>query len=163
MSHKLLAAKPHVAATFLLKIFEIHGLAYFTVQPFFIPPFQLWCIIPLWILLINEDLGMTQILKKMCVGLIKIYQWCISPFLPACCRHSPTCSHYAIQALENHGLLKGGWLFLKRFLTCHPFAKPRHEPVVISCPNKKDSDNWDRIDLPHRIMYDKDFLVWCSR
>jgi putative membrane protein insertion efficiency factor len=62
--------------------------------------------------------------------LIKIYQWIISPLLgPNKCRYQPTCSHYAIEALQKHGLLKGGFLATKRILSCHPWGGHGYDPV----------------------------------
>ena len=62
-------------------------------------------------------------MKKLFLTLIKFYQRAISPWLPARCRYSPTCSQYAVEAITKYGAAKGGWLALKRFLRCHPFAK----------------------------------------
>ena len=61
--------------------------------------------------------------------LIKFYQCCISPRFPACCRYVPTCSQYALIAVERFGLLKGSWLALKRILRCHPFHEGGYDPV----------------------------------
>lgn len=63
------------------------------------------------------------------VILIRFYQICISPFTPASCRFSPTCSHYALEALKKHGLIKGGWLGIKRIASCHPWGKSGYDPV----------------------------------
>ncbi len=62
-------------------------------------------------------------MKTLFLTLIKFYQRAISPWLPARCRYSPTCSQYAVEAITKYGAAKGGWLALKRFLRCHPFAK----------------------------------------
>ena len=62
-------------------------------------------------------------MKTLFLTLIKFYQRAISPWLPARCRYSPTCSQYAVEAIIKYGAAKGGWLALKRFLRCHPFAK----------------------------------------
>ena len=62
-------------------------------------------------------------LKILLLKLIKFYQRGISPFFPSRCRYSPTCSQYAVEAIPKYGAAKGGWLALKRFLRCHPFAK----------------------------------------
>ena len=62
-------------------------------------------------------------MKQLLLKLIKFYQSAISPWLPARCRYSPTCSQYAVEAITKYGAAKGGWLALKRFLRCHPFAK----------------------------------------
>ena len=66
--------------------------------------------------------------------LIKIYQVLISPLTPATCRYQPTCSHYAKEALEKHGLFYGGKLALKRIFSCHPWGGSGYDPV----PDKKD-------------------------
>lgn len=63
------------------------------------------------------------------VVLIRFYQLCISPFTPASCRFSPTCSHYTLEALKKHGLFKGGWLSVKRIASCHPWGKSGYDPV----------------------------------
>lgn len=61
--------------------------------------------------------------------LIRFYQLFISPLIGSNCRYSPTCSAYATQALKTHGLLKGGWLSLKRILRCHPWGGSGYDPV----------------------------------
>lgn len=63
------------------------------------------------------------------VLLVRIYQHLISPFLPSACRYSPTCSHYTIEALKTHGLIKGGWLSIKRIASCHPWGGKGYDPV----------------------------------
>ena len=65
--------------------------------------------------------------------LIRFYQVAISTYTPASCRYSPTCSHYAIEALEVHGLFKGSWLAIKRISKCHPWGGNGYDPV----PEKK--------------------------
>lgn len=60
-------------------------------------------------------------LRKGLQGLVKLYQWGISPFLPHACRFTPTCSQYAFLALERHGVIKGVWMTLKRLGKCHPW------------------------------------------
>ena len=62
-------------------------------------------------------------MKKLLLSLIRFYQKHVSPAFPARCRYYPTCSRYAYEAITKHGVLKGGWLALKRFLRCHPFYK----------------------------------------
>ena len=62
-------------------------------------------------------------MKILLLKLIRFYQRGISPFFPSRCRYSPTCSQYAVEAITKYGAAKGGWLALKRFLRCHPFAK----------------------------------------
>jgi len=60
---------------------------------------------------------------------IRIYKFFISPFLPSACRFTPTCSEYATEALAQYGIIKGGWLSIKRILRCHPFGEFRYDPV----------------------------------
>ncbi len=60
-------------------------------------------------------------MKKLLIKAVRFYQKYISPSRPPCCRFIPTCSQYALEALEKYGALKGGWLALKRILRCHPF------------------------------------------
>ena len=62
-------------------------------------------------------------MQKILLSMIRFYQRNISPFRPACCRFSPTCSAYAMEAIQKYGAVKGGWLALKRFLRCQPFYK----------------------------------------
>jgi putative membrane protein insertion efficiency factor len=63
------------------------------------------------------------------IGLIKIYQWGISPLLGAKCRYTPSCSQYGIEALRKYGLFKGGYLAVKRILSCHPWGGHGYDPV----------------------------------
>ena len=67
------------------------------------------------------------------VILIRFYQVAISPFTPSTCRFLPTCSSYSIEALQKHGIVYGGWLAIKRILSCHPWGKSGYDPV----PNNK--------------------------
>lgn len=62
-------------------------------------------------------------MKKILLNLILFYQKAISPYFPARCRYTPTCSEYAKEAIEKYGAAKGFWLFFKRFLRCHPFTR----------------------------------------
>jgi putative membrane protein insertion efficiency factor len=69
-------------------------------------------------------------MKKLLIKLIRFYQRHISPYRPACCRFTPTCSAYALEAIHKYGAAKGSFLALKRFLRCHPFYKgDTHDPV----------------------------------
>lgn len=67
--------------------------------------------------------------KTIALALIRAYQLVLSPFLPPACRFFPTCSHYGMQAIEMHGVLRGGVLTLKRLLRCQPFSKGGFDPV----------------------------------
>ena len=60
---------------------------------------------------------------------IRGYQVALSPLLPPACRYYPTCSNYAIQAIEKYGALRGGWLAARRLGRCHPFAPGGYDPV----------------------------------
>lgn len=68
-------------------------------------------------------------MKRLIVVLIRGYQLAISPFLGRSCRYYPTCSAYAIEAVERHGALKGGWLACKRICRCHPWHPGGYDPV----------------------------------
>ena len=71
-------------------------------------------------------------MKWLLLKLIRSYQRNISPLRPPCCRFIPTCSAYALEAVEKYGALKGGWLALRRILRCHPFHRQRssqYDPV----------------------------------
>ena len=69
-------------------------------------------------------------MKRFVLSAIQFYRRCISPHFPPCCRFRPTCSAYAVQAIEKYGALKGGWLAFRRLLRCHPFYKgDTYDPV----------------------------------
>lgn len=72
--------------------------------------------------------------KIILYGLIRGYQYFISPLLPPSCRYQPTCSDYALQAIARHGALKGGWLGLRRIVSCHPWGHCGHDPVPDTFP-----------------------------
>jgi putative membrane protein insertion efficiency factor len=70
-----------------------------------------------------------KFLKKFFIVAIKFYRKNISPLKQPCCIYIPTCSQYAIEAIEKHGAIKGGFLSIKRILRCHPFSKGGYDPV----------------------------------
>ncbi len=70
-----------------------------------------------------------QLLGSFFVVLIRAYQMCISPFLLPCCRFTPSCSEYAIDAVRSYGPLKGSILALTRLLRCHPWHPGGYDPV----------------------------------
>jgi putative membrane protein insertion efficiency factor len=75
---------------------------------------------------------MKQVLKIFSypfILLIKFYQYAVSPVLGPKCRFTPTCSQYAVEALKKHGLLKGGWLTVKRISRCRPGGGSGYDPV----------------------------------
>jgi len=60
---------------------------------------------------------------------IRFYRWVVSPVLGPACRYYPTCSHYACEALKEHGVAKGSWLTTRRLLSCHPWGGSGYDPV----------------------------------
>ncbi|MCK4723315.1 MAG: membrane protein insertion efficiency factor YidD [Dehalococcoidia bacterium] len=68
-------------------------------------------------------------MRWLALELIKLYQSTISRVTPSACRFTPTCSHYACQAIETYGLRKGGWLTIKRLARCHPWSAGGCDPV----------------------------------
>lgn len=68
-------------------------------------------------------------MKYLAMGLIRLYQRTLSRALPSSCRFTPSCSHYTYEAINRFGLLKGGWLGLKRIARCHPFNPGGYDPV----------------------------------
>ena len=69
-------------------------------------------------------------MRKIFIGLIRFYQYAISPFLPPHCRYTPTCSSYAVEAIGRFGILRGGWMALRRIGRCHPWHEGGFDPVV---------------------------------
>ena len=71
-------------------------------------------------------------MKSLFLALIRFYRRAISPLRPPCCRFIPTCSEYALEAVEKYGALNGGWLALRRIAKCHPFHRQKsieYDPV----------------------------------
>lgn len=81
--------------------------------------------------------------KSVLLALIRGYQRFISPFTPPRCRFHPTCSQYAVEALQQHGALKGSWLSIKRLLKCHPLHPGGIDlvPEPKTKPKQRDSDD----------------------
>jgi hypothetical protein len=70
-------------------------------------------------------------MKQAMIAIVRLYQLLISPLLPPnSCRYYPSCSHYAIAALEMHGALKGAWLAVRRIAKCHPWHEGGYDPVA---------------------------------
>ncbi len=63
------------------------------------------------------------------IRVIRFYQRAISPLMGPSCRFTPTCSEFAVGAIDRHGAVSGGWLACKRILRCHPFGGQGHDPV----------------------------------
>lgn len=72
---------------------------------------------------------MGKLLKKFVLFLIHFYRRGISPYTPPSCRYVPTCSQYAVQAIEKYGVARGGWMAIKRILRCNPFHPGGYDPV----------------------------------
>ncbi|HEY4374292.1 MAG TPA: membrane protein insertion efficiency factor YidD [Burkholderiales bacterium] len=68
-------------------------------------------------------------MRMLLIGLIQLYRYTLSPMLGARCRFEPSCSVYAIEALQVHGALRGGWLAGKRLCCCHPLHPGGYDPV----------------------------------
>ena len=79
-------------------------------------------------------------MKNLLIQLIRAYRLLISPLFPPSCRFQPTCSQYAIEAVERFGALKGSWLAIKRILRCHPFHPGGYDPVPLVEPEKSIAD-----------------------
>ncbi len=70
-----------------------------------------------------------KLFSYLFIGLVRFYQYVISPLAPSSCRYTPTCSQYAVEALRRHGPLRGGYLALRRIGSCHPWGGSGHDPV----------------------------------
>jgi putative membrane protein insertion efficiency factor len=70
----------------------------------------------------------TRIPRRVVAGLIRLYQLLASPF-PSPCRHTPSCSMYALEAVRRYGALRGSWLGIRRIGRCHPFSPGGYDPV----------------------------------
>jgi uncharacterized protein len=68
-------------------------------------------------------------MKFLFLNLLRMYKALLSPFLPPACRFTPTCSTYAMEAVEKYGAFRGTWMGFKRILRCQPFCKGGYDPV----------------------------------
>jgi len=68
-------------------------------------------------------------MKALLLGLLGVYRYAVSPLLGRNCRFHPSCSEYAVEAVERHGAMRGGWLAFKRVGRCHPFHPGGYDPV----------------------------------
>jgi hypothetical protein len=68
--------------------------------------------------------------KLVTLQLLRAYKWAISPLFPPACRYVPTCSEYAMEAVERYGALRGGWMAFARILRCHPLSGSGYDPVI---------------------------------
>jgi uncharacterized protein len=77
----------------------------------------------------GEGLFAVRMASKAVLLLLRAYKWAISPMLAPSCRYVPTCSEFAMEAVERYGALRGGWMAMVRILRCHPFVKGGYDPV----------------------------------
>jgi uncharacterized protein len=70
-----------------------------------------------------------MILQKILIGIVQAYRWFLSPWLGSACRFTPTCSAYALEALQQHGAGRGSYLAARRLVRCHPWCDGGHDPV----------------------------------
>ena len=70
-----------------------------------------------------------KIIQFLFIGIIKLYQYVISPITPSSCRYTPTCSVYSVEAIKKHGPIKGGYYAIKRILSCNPWGGHGYDPV----------------------------------
>ena len=68
-------------------------------------------------------------MKTLALSALRFYKTRVSPYLPPACRYTPTCSEYAMEAIERHGVLRGGWLATRRVVSCNPFSRGGYDPV----------------------------------
>lgn len=68
-------------------------------------------------------------MRWVALKLIRFYQIAISPMFPSACRYYPTCSQYGYEAIEKYGIMRGGWMAVRRVLRCHPFRPGGYDPV----------------------------------
>lgn len=80
---------------------------------------------------------MEKAVQHIVIALIKFYQLSISPLLGSHCRHTPSCSHYMILAIQEWGLIKGIWLGIKRISRCHPWGTSGFDPVPKKSSNER--------------------------
>lgn len=76
-------------------------------------------------------------MRKIITGMIRFYQYAISPYMAPHCRYTPTCSSYAVEAINRFGIVRGGWLAVRRVTRCHPWHEGGYDPV----PDKLDGNH----------------------
>jgi hypothetical protein len=89
---------------------------------------------------------MRHFAKFVTLQLLRTYKWAVSPLFPPACRYVPTCSEYAMEAVERFGAFRGSFMALARLLRCHPFARGGYDPVLRNpgCTEGQTSGIWRR-------------------
>lgn len=77
---------------------------------------------------------MNQMAKNVARSLLRMYKAAVSPWLPPSCRYVPSCSEYAMEAVERFGVIRGGMMAAARVLRCHPFVRGGYDPVLQASP-----------------------------
>ena len=90
-------------------------------------------------------------MKRLLVKLVKFYQLSISPLKAPCCKYYPTCSNYAIEAIERFGAFKGFFMAIYRILRCNPFSKGGYDPV----PEKKEKQRREPLPVEYTELQDR--------
>ncbi|WP_375001287.1 membrane protein insertion efficiency factor YidD [Aeromicrobium sp. CTD01-1L150] len=86
-------------------------------------------------------------MKYLLIGLLKVYRFAISPMYGQVCRYHPTCSAYALQAVQTHGSVRGSWLAVRRLARCHPWAAGGLDPVPGTSSGSSRRDDADTSTL----------------
>ena len=81
-------------------------------------------------------------MTSFALGILRLYKWWISPSLAPSCRYVPTCSEYAMEAIDRYGVLRGGMMAAWRLLRCHPFVKGGLDPVDKDATRRNLRDEW---------------------
>ena len=88
-------------------------------------------------------------IRTLLVGLVKGYRLLLSPWLGSACRFEPTCSAYALQALEQHGAAAGSYLTLRRLARCHPWCQGGHDPLPAALARPRLFTRWPPVSPQH--------------
>ena len=91
---------------------------------------------------------MKQFAKFVTLQILRAYKWAVSPMFPPSCRYVPTCSEYAIEAVERYGAVRGGWMAIVRVLRCHPFVRGGYDPVTRSAMEAQSAEARATLSAP---------------
>jgi uncharacterized protein len=95
---------------------------------------------------------MRQFAKLVVLQLLRAYKWAISPMFPPACRYVPTCSDYAMEAVDRYGALRGSGMTFLRLLRCHPLARGGYDPVVKIIAGYEGVTNFPQRLKPHSYL-----------